>query len=87
MIRTRQTITSEGIITVTTIGIYSKLISPSISLYLHRSQSYERFILENRLNTIDEDINDLPIVDWKYLLQILRLNKDESKIKILSKED
>ena len=56
-------------------------------MYLHRSQSYERFILENRLNTIDEDINDLPIVDWKYLLQILRLNKDESKIKILSKED
>ncbi|CAF1513530.1 unnamed protein product, partial [Rotaria sordida] len=53
-------------------------ILPSISLQLLSSQSYERFILENRLNYTYEDRNDLPILNWKYLTQTLRPNKHEN---------
>jgi hypothetical protein len=56
-------------------------------LHLRSSQSYERFTLENRLNNTYEDIMGLPIINWKYLVQTLRPNKDESKIQILSKRD
>jgi len=56
-------------------------------MHLRSSQVYERFILENRLNNTYEDINGLPIINWKCLVQTLRPNKDESKIQILSKRD
>ncbi|CAF1525506.1 unnamed protein product, partial [Rotaria magnacalcarata] len=69
------------------IQFYSILISPSNSLHLRSIQSYERFILENHLNNTYEEINGLPIVHWKYLVQTLRSNKDKSKIQILSKTD
>jgi len=42
---------------------------------------------ENHSNNTYEEINGLRIVNWKYLVQILRSNKDESKIQILSKRD
>jgi tripeptidyl-peptidase-2 len=73
--------------TTYSIGFHSILISPSISLNLRSSQSYERFYLQNRLNNTYEDIYGLPIVNWKYLVQTLRPNKDETKIQILSKRD
>ena len=69
------------------IEFHSILISPTLSLHLRSSQSYERFLLENRLNNTYEDINGLPIINWKSLVQTLRPNKDESKIQILSKRD
>ncbi|CAF4672915.1 unnamed protein product [Rotaria sp. Silwood1] len=69
------------------IEFHSIFISPSISIHLRSSQSYERFVLENRLNNTYEDINGLPIINWKYLVQTLRPNKDESKIQVLSKRD
>jgi tripeptidyl-peptidase-2 len=69
------------------IEFHSILISPSISIHLRSSQAYERFVLENRLNNTYEDINGLPIINWKYLVQTLRPNKDESKIQILTKRD
>ena len=69
------------------IQFHSILISPSVSIHLRSSQAYERFILENRLNNAYEDIYGLPIVNWKYLVQPLRPNKDESKIQILSTRD
>ncbi|CAF1087350.1 unnamed protein product, partial [Rotaria sordida] len=74
------------------IQFHSILILPSISLQLLSSQSYERFILENRLNYTYEDRNDLPILNWKYLTQTLRPNKHEISIfhcvyKILTKND
>lgn len=69
------------------IEFHSILISPSISIHLRSSQPYERFVLENRLNNTYEDIHGLPIINWKYLVQTLRPNKDESKIQILSKRD
>jgi len=55
-------------------------------LNLRSSQSYERFYLQNRLNNTYEDIYGLPIVNWKYLVQTLRPNKEESKIEILLKK-
>lgn len=69
------------------IEFHSILISPTLSLHLRSSQSYERFLLENRLNNTYEDINGLPIINWKSLVQTLRPNKDESKVQILSKRD
>lgn len=69
------------------IEFHSIVISPSTSIHLRSSQSYERFILENRLNNTYEDINGLPIVNWKYFVQTLRPTKDESKIQVLSKRD
>ncbi|CAF3801202.1 unnamed protein product [Adineta steineri] len=69
------------------IKFHSILISPSISLHLRSSQSYERFVLENRLINTYENINGLPTINWKFLVQTLRPNKDESKIQILSKRD
>ncbi|CAF1300431.1 unnamed protein product, partial [Rotaria sordida] len=62
------------------IQFHSILILPFISLQLRSSQSYERFILENRLNYTYEDRNDLPILNWKYLTQTLRPNKHEISI-------
>jgi len=56
-------------------------------MHLRSSQGYQRFILENRLNNTYEEINGLPIINWKCLVQTLRPNKDESKIQILSKRD
>ncbi|CAF4227427.1 unnamed protein product, partial [Rotaria magnacalcarata] len=41
----------------------------------------------NRSNNIYKDINGLPIVNWKYLVQTLISNKDENKIQILSIRD
>ncbi|CAF1250085.1 unnamed protein product [Rotaria magnacalcarata] len=69
------------------IEFHSIIVSPSVSMHLRSSQSYERFILENRLYNTYEDINGLPIINWKYLVQTLRPNKDESKIQVLSKRD
>ena len=69
------------------IQFHSILISPSVSIHLHSSRAYERFVLENHLNNTYEDISGLPIVNWKCLVQPLRPNKDESKIQILSTRD
>jgi tripeptidyl-peptidase-2 len=69
------------------IEFHSILLSLSRSIHLRSSQSYERFILENRLNHTYEEIIGLPIINWKYLVQTLRPNKEESKIQILSKRD
>ena len=69
------------------IEFHSILSSPSRSLHLRSSQSYQRFILQNLLKNTYEDIEGLPLVNWKSLVQTLRPNKDESKIQILSKRD
>ncbi|CAF4089647.1 unnamed protein product, partial [Adineta steineri] len=69
------------------IKFHSILMSPSNSLHLRSSQSYERFVLENRLINTYENINGLPIINWKFLVQTIRPNKNESKIQVLSKRD
>lgn len=69
------------------IEFHSILPSPSHSLHLRSSQSYQRFILQNLLRNTHEDIEGLPLVNWKAFVQTLRPNKDESKIQILSKRD
>ena len=69
------------------IAFHSILPSPSRAIHLRSSQGYERFTLENRLNYTYEEINGLPVVSWKALVQTLRPNKEESKIQVLSKRD
>lgn len=69
------------------IQFHSILTTPSHSLHLRSSHSFERFILENRLKNTSEEISGLPLINWKTLVQTLRPNKDESKIQILSKRD
>ena len=69
------------------IEFHSIIMSPSLSLHLRSSQAYERFILENHLNNTYENLNGLPTINWQFLVQTLRPNKDESKIQILSKRD
>jgi len=69
------------------IEFHSIVLSPSNSLHLLSSQSYQRFYLENRLNLTYEEIFGLPILNWQFLVQTLRPNKDESKIQILSHRD
>lgn len=69
------------------IEFHSILPSPTRSLHLRSSQAYQRFILQNLLANTYEDIEGLPLVNWKSFVQTLRPNKEESKIQILSKRD
>lgn len=69
------------------IKFHSIVLSPSRSIHLSSSQSFQRILLENRFQMISEEISGLPLIQWKYLVQTLRPNKDESKIQILSYRD
>lgn len=68
------------------IKFLSLIVSPSI-VQLSSSQSYQRFVVENRLQHRNQELSGPPTIQWKHLVQTLRPNKDESKIQILSNRD
>lgn len=69
------------------ISFHSIVLSPNRSIHLSSSQFYQRILLENRFQFSSEEISGLPLIQWKYLVQTLRPNKEESKIQILSHRD